>query len=89
MKKLTILVSVICCLSCKSSHSQHKPDPEALRLTNEAFFLGNDSLYVHRTDSTLILKKAMNLINKAIQIDSNYYFAYRESGFSNQVRASG
>jgi tetratricopeptide (TPR) repeat protein len=77
MKRLSILLAAIFLLSCKPSHSQGKPDPEAVKLNNIAFHIGFDSVFTSTRDSTdNLLKKAIGILNKAIKIDSNYQFAY-------------
>ena len=77
MKRLTILLFAICYLSCKSSHAQQKPSAEAIALNNMAFALGNDSLRSNPSDSVHLLQEAINILNKSLKIDSNYYIAYR------------
>jgi tetratricopeptide (TPR) repeat protein len=70
---ISLLVVVIIFLTAGCSHSK-KINPEALKLNNEAVQLFMDSVGM---DSGRPLKKAINLLNQAIKIDSNYLIAYR------------
>jgi len=73
MKKLFIMLFVICCLSCKSSHSQRRVNPEAIKLNNQALNLVLNS---GGQENDQIFEKAIALLNQAIKIDSNYSIAY-------------
>lgn len=73
MKKLVILIVVACCLSCKSSHSQQKINPEAVKLNNQALDL---VMHSGGQENDKIFEKAIALLNQAIKMDSNYSNAY-------------
>jgi len=73
MKKLTILILAICFLSCKSSLSQRKANPEAVKLNNQALDL---VMHSGGQENDQIFEKAVALLNQAIKIDSNYSTAY-------------
>jgi tetratricopeptide (TPR) repeat protein len=72
MKKTTILVLVICCLSCEPSHSQKKINPEALKLGKMAY----DSLR-KAGGNPKALPYAIDMLDKATAIDTNYFYAYQ------------
>jgi tetratricopeptide (TPR) repeat protein len=88
MKKLAILLFMICCLSCKQPHSQKKTSPETINI--EAIKLDNEAskLYIkvfayqteHIDEHERIRQgeKALTLLNRAIAIDTNYYTAYHD-----------
>jgi len=67
MRKLSFVFFAICILSCK-----HKPkyNPEAVKLNNLAV-----KLFMQSVDSNN-KQNAINLLNKATAIDSNYFTAY-------------
>jgi hypothetical protein len=86
MKRLTILLFAICCLSCKQSHSQRKVDPailnvEAIKLYNQAtklyFSQFDEDKRTDESKRVQALEKGINLLDQAIAIDSNYYAPYR------------
>ncbi|MFB9843001.1 hypothetical protein [Mucilaginibacter ginsenosidivorans] len=102
MKKLLILLLQIPFLAC----SQHKPNPEAIKLNDSAVELMMASPVISNEDSSILneiniqakqrgerrhsrnklkdtvindesqYKKAIDLLNKATQIDGDYFIAY-------------
>jgi tetratricopeptide (TPR) repeat protein len=73
MKKLSILVFVMYCLSCKPSHSQKKINPEARKLNDSAV---GSRFSVKYNNPNQALEHSINLLNQAIKLDSNYFTAY-------------
>ena len=81
------MLFAICCLSCKPPHSKRKFNPEALKLNDQAQTLLLNS---GRTESDQVLKNAIILLNKAIQIDSNYPASYlNKFVFQNELKQYG
>ncbi|HEY4326168.1 MAG TPA: hypothetical protein VGN20_19430 [Mucilaginibacter sp.] len=77
MNKVSLLILLlIFCYGC--SHSQvtqvqAKVNPEALKLNNQAMQLYANSLGINDRNKTL--EQAVNLLNKAVKIDSGYFRA--------------
>src|ERR1700722_15276543 len=73
MKRLFTLLFLPALFSCKPAPSKVKINPEAIKLNNRAITL------VYQAgggESNQILDSAIMLLNKAIQIDSNYARTY-------------
>jgi len=71
MKRLTILLLALCCLSCK--HSNRKINPVAIRLNKDAQVLFEEPGWGQDHQN---LQDAIVLLNKAIQKDSSYSEPY-------------
>ena len=56
--------------SCGQTPAKYKPDPEAVKLNNQAMSL---VAFIDNVDSS---KKAISLLDKATSIDSNYFLGY-------------
>jgi tetratricopeptide (TPR) repeat protein len=61
---------LIAFVSCEQNSTKHKVDPAAVQLNNQAMTLVP---YIDNADSS---KKAISLLDKAIEIDSNYFLGY-------------
>jgi tetratricopeptide (TPR) repeat protein len=68
--KLQIAFLILVLTSCGQSSNKHEIDPAAIELNNQAMKLVP---FIDNPDSS---QKAINLLDKATTIDTNYFFGY-------------
>jgi len=89
MKRILILLIAACLFSCKQkgtaqSTIHKKYNPEAVKLSNSALKMAQSS---YGADRPQALTNAIALFNKALSIDSNYYWAcYNKLAFQLELK---